>query len=164
MEKMDGSRRPGRWVRVLLFASLAFNLAVVGLVAGFVLNGPPKPRGERHDPVLPYTRAFDEDQQREVRRALRRSFAGDGKRSREGYLSDYESALELLRTEPYDAARVSELLSAQAARGVRVRQRGQEVLSSYLAGMSADERRAYADRLETEVEKMRHRGFRKKDR
>ncbi|MGP6087552.1 periplasmic heavy metal sensor [Antarctobacter jejuensis] len=164
MKETGVSRRPGRWLRVLLFVSLAFNLLVVGLVIGFVLNGPPKPRGDRTDPVLPYTRAFDQDQQRELRQALRRSFRSEGQGVRDGYLSDYETALELLRADPFDAERIAEVLKAQAARGVDVRQRGQKVLSGYLAAMSPEERRAYADRLEAEVEAMRERGLRWKDR
>ena len=42
--------RMGRGVRVLLFASLALNLAVVGLVLGVVLRAPfdgPPPRPDR---------------------------------------------------------------------------------------------------------------------
>lgn len=153
--------RPGRWLRVVLFVSLAFNLLVVGAVAGFVLYGPPPPHGDRSDPVLPYTRAFDEDQRRDVRRALRRSFVNGGARMRDGYLADYETALELLRAEPFQEDRIRALLSAQAARGGEVRKRGQEVLTDYLAGLSPEARRAYADRLEAEVEKMRQRGFRR---
>lgn len=164
MKETEVSRRPGRWVRILLFVSLALNLLIVGLATGFFLNGPPNPHGDRNDPVLPYTRALDEGQQREVRRALRRSFASDGRQVRDGYLSDYEAALKLLRSTPFEAERISELLGAQAERGAEVRQRGQQVLSSYLAGLSPEERKAYADRLEAEVEKMRQRGFRKEHR
>lgn len=149
---------PRRWMRVLLFVSLALNLLVVGAVAGFVLNGRPMPRGDRADPVLPYTRAFDEEQRHALWRDLRTGLPREGAPLREGYLDDYRTALEILRADPYDPARMEALLAAQAARGAEVRARGQKVLSGYLAAMSPEARKAYADRLEQEIGKMRRRG------
>ncbi|BBU57762.1 hypothetical protein KU6B_40270 [Mameliella alba] len=163
--EMETSGRPGRWLRILLFLSLALNLLVVGAAVGFFLNGPPAPRGDRSDPVLPYTRAFDEDQRRELRRGLWRAMRKDAGAMRAGYLADYQRGLELLRQEPFDQAALAALLADQAARGVEVRTRGQEVLVKFLVEMSAEERRAYADRLEAELERMRSRGHgRDKDR
>lgn len=151
---------PRRWLRVVLFLSLALNLLVVGAVAGFVLKGPPLPRGDRNDPVLPYTRAFDEDQRRAVWQDLRRGLTRDGGAMRAGYLEDYRSALEILRADPYRPDRMEALLAAQAARGAEVRAEGQKVLSAYLAAMSVEARKAYADRLEQEIERMRLHGIR----
>ncbi|MBY6112846.1 periplasmic heavy metal sensor [Mameliella alba] len=148
--------RTGRWLRVMLFVSLALNLLVMGAVAGFVVKGPPSPRGDRSDPVLPYTRAFDEEQRRALRRALWRSFPKDGS-VRAAYLADYQQALGILRSDPFDRAALAALLTAQSERGAEARLRGQEVLMTFLGELSADERKAYADRLEEELDKMRHR-------
>ncbi|WP_421905017.1 periplasmic heavy metal sensor [Mameliella sp.] len=157
----ENTARPGRWLRILLFLSLALNLLVVGAAVGFFLNGPPAPRGDRSDPVLPYTRAFDEDQRRELRRGLWRAMRKDAGAMRAGYLADYQRGLDLLRQDPFDQAALAALLADQAARGVEVRARGQEVLLNFLAEMSPEERRAYADRLESELERMRSRGNRR---
>ena len=150
--------RPGRWLRVLLFVSLAFNLLVIGAAVGLFLNGPPALRGDRSDPVLPYTRAFDEDQRRELRRGLWRAMRKDAGAMRAGYLADYQRGLDLLRQDPFDQAALAALLADQAARGAEVRMRGQEVLMNYLVEMTPEQRRAYADRLEAELERMRNRG------
>ncbi|SMX49290.1 periplasmic heavy metal sensor [Maliponia aquimaris] len=157
-ESHDIKGGPRRWVRVLLFVSLALNLLVVGAVTGFVLKGPQLVRGDRADPVLPYTRAFDEDQRHALWRDLRSGLPREGAPLREGYLEDYRTALEILRADPYDPARMEALLAAQAARGAEVRARGQKVLSAYLAAMDPEARRAYADRLEQEIGKMHRRG------
>ncbi|SNT28841.1 periplasmic heavy metal sensor [Antarctobacter heliothermus] len=158
--EVEKKGKPGRWLRVVLFVSLALNLAVVGAIGGMVLNGPPVPRTDRSDPALPYTRAFDEDQRRDLRRALWRSVRRDGKAMRAAYLADYQQALMLLRGEPFNPAALKALLDAQGERAVDVRLRGQEVLMTFLSDMSVEERRDYADRLERELEKMRHRGGR----
>lgn len=158
--EVEKKSKPGRWLRVVLFVSLALNLVVVGVIAGLVVNGPPVPRSDRSDPVLPYTRAFDEDQRQALRRALWQSVRRDGKEMRAAYLADYQQALALLRDEPFDPAALEMVLKDQGARAATVRGRGQDVLMVFLSEMSKDERRAYADRLEQELEKMRHRGGR----
>jgi uncharacterized membrane protein len=70
-------------------------------------------------------------------------------------LSDYSLALQLLRSETFDAARMETLLAEQVARGRDVRFQGQKVLTAFLANMSQEARLAYADRLEAELAKMR---------
>ena len=158
--EVEKKGKPRRWVRVVLFVSLALNLLVVGAIAGMVLKGPPVARNDRSDPVLPYTRAFDEDQRRELRRDLWRSVRRDSATMRAVYLADYQRALTLLRGEPFDPASLEALLKEQGKRADEMRLRGENVLMTFLAEMTVEERRAYADRLELELEKMRHRGFR----
>jgi uncharacterized membrane protein len=157
--------RSSRWLRVLLFASLALNLLVLGIAVGFALKGPPERHGSlRGDPVLPYTRAFEEDQRREVWRALRQSLPRDGGEMRARFVADYALALDLLRSDTFDAARMEALLTGQVARGTEVRMQGQKVLTAYLAGMSPQDRLAYADRLEAELDRLRQRALRPHDR
>lgn len=153
-------RGAGRWIRVLLFVSLALNLLVVGVMVGFFLKGAPAGRADRYDPVLPYSRAFDEDQRRDLWTAFRGSLPREGGGLRARHLADYTRALDLLRSETFDVAQMEALLADQVTRGAEVRAQGQKALAAYLAGMSPQARLAYADRLEDELEKMRRRGSR----
>ncbi|NIY98933.1 periplasmic heavy metal sensor [Salipiger sp. HF18] len=168
----DAESRPKmrRGLRVLLFASLALNLAVVGVGAGFVLRHPmperaPPPRGR--DFVFPYTSAFSEEQRRELGRNLRQSFKHDRAQGgeRPSFVDGYNAALELLRAEPFDSAAFGATLEAQSARGEARQKAGQRLLVDYVATLDPEERRAYADRLEAEIAKIAEHAkrFRPKD-
>lgn len=150
----------GRWLRGVLFVSLALNLAVAGMVIGHALGGGPPDRRDRRagdDPVIPYTRALDEDQRRMLGRTLRDSF----KRQRDG--GDYRFALEVLREEPFDAEKMTSVLQAQGARAEARRSTGQAALTHFLSNLSPKERHAYADRLERQIEQMEERRARRRD-
>jgi uncharacterized membrane protein len=156
----DQSQTGGRrWTRVALFVSLALNLAVVGVIVGHVLSdGPPDRRDRRtgDDPVIPYTRAFDDHQRRELGRSLRDSF--ERKRFGSGsFMADYRAALAVLRADPFDPDALQTILQAQAAQAETRRAAGQGVLTAYLASLDSEARRAYADRLEAQIEKMEER-------
>ncbi len=160
-------KKPARGLRLALFASLAVNLAVLGLVLGAVLLRPPFDRhGPPHgrDFVFPYTRAFDEGQRHELGRNLRGAFERDRERDpprpHGGLLGGYRAALELLRAEPFDAQAFGAALEAQSARAEARQAAGQRVLIDYVASLSPEERAAYAARLEAEIEQMAER-FRK---
>lgn len=138
------------WVKVVLFGSLALNLLVAGLAVGAFLHGPPNHGGRDRDPALPFTRAFDEDQRRDLRRALRNDFEthrGTGP----GIVEDYSRALDVLRAEPFDPEALRDLLEAQGARADERRKRGQAILAQALTDLTPEARRAYADRLEQEL-------------
>ena len=154
---MDKTTRTGLhgWVRGLLFASLALNLLIAGLAVGVVLKGPPRHASPEQGPALPYTRAFDEDQ----RRTLRRAFRGEMTRraGRGDVLADYNRALALLRADPFDAAALRDALKKQHMRADSRRTRGQEILLDMLGSLSVEERQAYADRLEREVTRISER-------
>ncbi|MCA0939518.1 periplasmic heavy metal sensor [Yangia mangrovi] len=151
------SRSPG-WMRWLLLASLALNLAVVGVVAGGLLrHGRPEhggpPRGREF--ITPYTEAFSKDQRRELGRQLFSSFERkQGDRPRPAPFGDYRNALSLLRAEPFDSAAFSEALSAQDARAAERQKMGQQVLVEYVTALSPEARAAYADRLEAELDEL----------
>jgi len=160
-----------RALRIVLFASLALNLLVVGAAVGIAVNGPPGPPGgprgsAGQDTALPYTRALDEDQRRDLRRQLRREITKDRQDMREvraALLAGYQEALALLRADTFDAAAMSTVLDRQAERGAQVRVRGQALLTEYLSGLSTEDRMAYADRLEAELEKVARRNKRNGD-
>lgn len=162
MSDIRGPMRP--WLRILLFASLAINLAVAGLFVGFVLKGPSK-HDRGRDPVAPYTRAFDEDQRGELWRAIRQQYHEDRRADgRPDILGEYRTALEALRAEPFDAEGFGRVLAEQGARADERRHRGETVLLDYVTTLSAGDRAAYADRLEAVLEEYaaRFERFRKK--
>lgn len=148
-------------LRVVLFLSLAMNLVVVGLVAGFIVRGgpphPPKRGGS--DYVIPYTRAFDEDQRKDVWRSLKRDFAERRERGgdRAGVIAGYNQALEVLRAEPFDQAAMIAVLEGQTARANERLAAGQQVLTNHLSALTQAERAAYADRLAREIERLEER-------
>ncbi len=157
------SPKPSRmrpWLRVLLFASLALNLAVAGMAAGVFLRGGPlrDHHGDR-DFVTPYTRAFDEDQRRDLRRALRDGFVAqrgkDG--ARPDLIQDYRDALTVLRADPFDPSAMARVLDRQSARAAERQSMGQEVLGTYLAALTPEARAAYAQRLEDEINHLANR-------
>lgn len=147
------------WLRLVLFASLALNLLVVGVIVGVIASGGPPARGglDRGDLVTPYTRAMTEAQRTELRRALRRGFLRE--RLRHGGLpqaEDYRAAQEILMRDPFDRAALAQVLDRQAD-GARQRLAlGQVVLLDFLDQMTPADRRAYADRLAQEIDR-RHR-------
>jgi hypothetical protein len=63
-----------------------------------------------------------------------------------------------LRAEPFDADKVAARLAEQRAVFAARFEMGQASLVAHLAGMSAAERAAYADRLEAEIAAYRARG------
>ncbi|WGW05597.1 periplasmic heavy metal sensor [Tropicibacter oceani] len=145
------------WLRVLLFASLALNLAIAGMAAGVVLRGgSPHDRHESRDFVTPYTRAFDERQRDDLRRALRDGYLTrkDKDGARDDLTLDYRAALDVLRSEPFDAAAMAAILERQGARTADRQAMGQQVLSTYLAALSPQEREAYAQRLAQEITRL----------
>ncbi len=153
----------GRRIRLVLFVSLALNLVVIGLVAGVVFKGGPPPRGTSRgfETVLPYSRAFTEDQRQDLRRELRKSFAPrkDDKRGG-GMVESYREALEVLREDPFERARFDAVIGKQKALAEKRHGSGQELLIKYLEAMTPQERAAYAVRLEAEIVKMSQRGKR----
>ncbi|MEC3861882.1 periplasmic heavy metal sensor [Mesobacterium sp. TK19101] len=141
-----------RWVRVLLFVSLALNLMVVGLAAGMIWRGLPDHREapQSRDQTMPYTRALERDDQRALRRQLREAFAG-APRDRGDLARAYRRSVELLRAEPFDPDALRANLDAQSRNAQARLTTGQKVLADYLATMSPSQRAAYADRLEQEI-------------
>lgn len=151
MAETPKPRRMSPALRILLFLSLAMNLAIVGLVAGVLVTGgpgKPPPRNPR-DAVAPYTQALTREERREIGRQLFREMRKDGPRDeqRARARAEYHRALELLRAEPFEAEAFAALLTEQNARAAARQARGQEILVAYVAGMSPEARADFADRV-----------------
>ncbi|TNF23247.1 MAG: periplasmic heavy metal sensor [Rhodobacteraceae bacterium] len=149
-------RRMSAGLRIVFFASLAMNVLIVSLVAGFVLRGErdgPPPRNLR-DAAAPYTAALSREDRREIGRRMYAELRQEGARRdlRERAREEYREALDLLRAEPFDALAFAEVVGRQSARAVERQKRGEDLLVRHLATMSASERAAYADRVEAALE------------
>jgi len=149
--------QPRRWLKVLLVVSLGLNLAVAGIVIGAALDHRradirPEPAALARDLGLgPYARALPHEMQRELGRsvlALSRQ-GGEGRRPlRMELRQGFRGMLSELRSEAFDAERAAALLAQQSGALEARRRLGQEALVDLLAGMSLEDRIAYADRLE----------------
>jgi len=144
----------GRWLRVVLFASLAINLLIVGMVAGAVLRGGPWNKGRPGGPPPyfelgngPVGRALSRDSRREIGRELV-DRSGDLRANRDVVRAQYVALLQALRTEPFDAALVNNIISEQQENLLRRQDIGKKLLVRHVANMTVVERTEYAERLE----------------
>lgn len=145
----------GRWVRVALAVSLAFNLGIVGIVAGAIFRDGPK----RHDGIIarelgfgPFTDALS----KEDREALRSAFIAAAPAMRDGHRAmqaDFGDLLAQLRAVPFDANELRVVFDRQNARNAERLDLGQRLIFDLLVGMKADARKAFADRLEQSLAK-----------
>ena len=159
----DPKPRPARrWVMPVLFLSLALNLLVVGAIVGRSLAPDDHRKKDRiAGPIRsivgePFVRALT----REDRRAMLDEIKREGpriKESREGLRQRVEALLVALRSQPFDAEEVQRLMQdqRQIARGRQ--EFGEMLLLNRLQNMSAEERAAYADRLEKSLRNLRRR-------
>ena len=137
----------------LLYASLALNLLILGIVAGWLIS-PDGPRREDRPTRAILGAPFAEALAPEDRRAVLRQMRGRAERlevGRAALRARFETLLQALRSEDWDRAAVEAVLDEQR-RAAEGRQRlGEELLLDRLGEMTPTERRAYADRLEERV-------------
>lgn len=150
--------RPRIWLRVVLALSLALNLLFVGLVAGAAMrfggmgaHRMPPPVGSALYRAMP----------RDDRRALREMMFDRHRDDRaEERRADARAIAEVLRAEPYDGAALERVVRDQLARRHGWMESAQAEWLDRVGAMSADERRAYADRLnDAMTAKSRRRGW-----
>ncbi|MDU8909970.1 periplasmic heavy metal sensor [Aestuariicoccus sp. MJ-SS9] len=144
------------WIRAVLFASLALNLLIAGIAAGMYWRGGPD-RGPRdRDFAAPYARALGDEQRGTLRRALRREFLAN--RPERGALAQgYVAASAALRAEPFDRAALEAVLEGQARQAQTRQEIGRRVMIDFLSNMSAEDRAAFADRLDQEIDRLSRR-------
>ena len=142
------------WLRVVLFASLAANLLIVGMVAGAIIRGGPPGHGNAGRQIqmadfgfAPYVRALSPKHRRELGREMRK-LTGDRQANREEFVAFARSFLDALRARPYNPAALQQKVAGQQSRLFGHQEIGQRILLERLARMSNSERAAYADRLE----------------
>ncbi|UWR45989.1 periplasmic heavy metal sensor [Phaeobacter inhibens] len=150
--------KPGRRLRWLLMASLALNLAVVGVVAGAAWRFSDHKRGAGMPP--PVGAMLFRDLDAETRRSLRSTAEGEhgsykGRRRAEG-----DKVVELLRASPFDAMALGGMLEAQATRRNEFQRSVQAAWLDQIVAMTAGERAAYADQLEQRIQHPKRRNWR----
>ncbi|MEL6838833.1 MAG: periplasmic heavy metal sensor [Pseudomonadota bacterium] len=145
--------RPSRLWRVILVISLALNLAVAGLFVGAVASGRWKDGPPAHFEIGlgPVGRALAPDERRDIRRALIRQRALRDLNLRGG-MSDIVAALQ---TEPFDAAVMQDVMTAQMERTTDLQQIVQTTLLAVIDDMTPERRAAFAEQLLQEMSKVR---------
>ena len=158
---METTPKPTRcplWVKIVLGLSLALNLAIVGMIAGFVLRGGPMgARGPAMGYATPYVLALPRELRRDVFGAVRNDDSLPDRRARR---AEYRAMIAALRATPYDAAAVEAVLKRQAEGASRVQAAAHDAWLKAVARLSDEERVAYTARMEEALKKG---GRRKKD-
>lgn len=136
------------WLRIVLFVSLALNLMVVGIIAGHVLRDAPPRKVPRVDRIEgPMTFALSHEDRRAIGRALRDEYR-QNRPTRQQMMQEYKGMVTALRADPFRPEQLEEAFQRQRnAANDRV-EVGQRLLMDHLKSMSAEERHAFADRLE----------------
>lgn len=157
---MSPKETPKRhWSRVVLVASLAANLIVVGLVAGAIVRGGDgdqrvRPMASRDFGFGPYIGAFDDKSRRDVGRAFMRE-AGGPKQLRSDLEAHFDAVIASLNASPFDVDAFSGLLDQRQDAMTASQRTGGRLVVEHVAAMSDAERAIYAERLQ---EVLRRRG------
>ncbi len=154
-DPVTSPRQPG-WLRIVLFASLAMNLLVIGLAVGVYSQGGPQRHGGAgggdSGMRLPFVAAMETSERRALSRELRRELRGL-RPDRGARRARYERALALLGADTFDAAAFGALLEDQRNLQHAQAQKGMELLLAHITAMSETERKAYAERLREVLER-----------
>jgi uncharacterized membrane protein len=149
------AKPPFRWGRVVLFVSLAINLAVAGVVGGAVLGriGDEKRDFAARDVGFGlFTEALTEAD----RKALRSAYVQakpNIRAERQQMRDDLQTILTALRADPFEVETLRIALDTGAARIAQRQAVGQGVVLDYLEKMPTAERAALADRLEASLKR-----------
>lgn len=147
----DGAARPRapRWMRLLLAASLAVNLAVLGLVGGTVAHR----ALDRHRPAVrdigfgPFSDALSPQDRQELRRAFLRD-GGNPRDMRRQTRTEAATLLQALRADPLPEAALRDAFRQAEERGQERLHLGHRLLADRIIAMSPEDRARFADRLE----------------
>jgi uncharacterized membrane protein len=148
---VDGTtpQKPSRWMRVILFVSLALNIAILSIALGFFVQGGGKPKGPPRGYQIalgPFGLALDRTDRRDIRRALQ---ANDDSRplTRAEMQSKATDLLESFRNDPFDPEETISFFADVRARSNTVQETVQQALIDKIIAMSPTDRAAFADRI-----------------
>lgn len=142
------TKRRGRITRIVLVASLALNVAVVGGAIGMLASG----RGHDGPPQRvmfdfgPLGSVLDADDRRAIGQAMRKG--GSRPLNRQELDSKIDVLATTLRTMPFDVNAVQEIMAPFRVRSEQIQMEAQEAFLSRLTTMSPQARAALADRLQ----------------
>lgn len=141
----------GRGLRIALAVSVALNLGVLGLAAGAILHdGPGRPGMVRDMGFGPFDAALRPEDRDDIRKSLMRH-AGDLRTARAEMQADAKAILAALRAEPFDPAQLTGALGAQQQHLAERLKLGTGVIGDFLVNLPAEDRIAFADRLEAQM-------------
>ncbi len=160
--KPEAKPRAGRGLRIALFLSLALNVLVVGVVGGAMLrnDGPPARRAEIATAfdagIGPYSLAMTREQRRSLGNRIG-DYEHDFDRNRDETRAFVNEFLATLRTAPFDATRLADLITRMQAGLSQRQQIGSQALLAEIAAMSDAERVVFAEKLENALRRIARR-------
>ena len=164
-DEMDDKKapKPGKALKLILFASLVVNLLIIGLVVGAISS-----RGGHDKAGAPPFRDFGlgpfasvlTDTQRDKFRDEFKTRSGDLRENRKRLEREVVRLIEAMRAEEFDPNTVAQILENQRNNVLRVQEFGHSLFVDALSDLSDEERRALADRIEEKLRKRPKRGDR----
>ena len=143
----------GKWLKIALALSVAVNLCVAGLVAGALLKDG-RDRGFPRDLNFgPFSEALSPEDRREMRRELLRR-APELRGARAEAKVEFQALVSALRATPFDPAALTQSLVAIETRMTDRLALGRSLIEGRLQDMTDTERQAFADRLESGLQRM----------
>ncbi len=130
-----------RWTTLLLIVSLALNLIIVGVIAGFALRGPKigTPSAPSMPGAISLLRAVPDSHRGELRSAFK-----DQRTTLQSYRKEIDGLrdafLAVISTDPLDVAKLEELLASHRAIESNISQSGQALLLKTITTMDLDAR------------------------
>ena len=145
---MDNGQKPSKALRIVLVASLALNVAVIGVVAGLAMSS----KNHRSMPqrVSFEFGVFGRILDREDRRAIGEEFrkSGPNPMSRSARRAQVDEIADALRASPFEPSLLSELMTNMRDQSSRVQQNAQTAFVAHLTAMTPEKRAVLADRLD----------------
>jgi uncharacterized membrane protein len=146
---MDDEKKPSKFLRIVLVASLALNVAVIGAVSGLALSSNSKG-------TMPQRMSFEfgligRVLEREDRRAISENMRRDGPRplSRNAMRAQVGEIAQALRADPFDPVMLSGLIGDMRDRSAGVQRNAQAAFIAHLTAMTPAKRAALADKLDS---------------
>lgn len=147
MNDVAPTKKPIRWGKIVLVASLSLNVLVVGLVVGTMVSGDPRVKGGQ-SAGDGGTRALIEALRHEDRRAIGRAL-GAGKREQNVERRALSAAvLDTLQAESFDKDAFRDAMIAQTAFATERYAKSATILADRLDGMTDAERAKFTERFE----------------
>ncbi len=146
------------WRKWLLIGSVALNLAIIGLVVGFVLR---EPRGDTGRPTPPdilreLVRAVPGDHRDALRSDLRAK-RDDMRGFREEIQNQRLALVQTLESPNFDMTSISTLFEENRITLSRITTSGHDIIVRRIEQMSDADRKAFAENLRTLYENRRSR-------
>jgi len=137
------------WLKIVLFASLALNLLVVGLIAGAALGKGPHNRSPGLSALgfSPFVRALPRADRDAIAEAFKQK-SGSFQDNRRALRREFDAFLTSLRAETIDEAELRRLIESQGKRVTERRGLAQELVIERIVAMTPEARAEFADELD----------------